>query len=113
LPYHLDAVKQVAGLVALEQEDVFLEHRGRVAAERDRVAAVLGARDDVEVFESAANFLLVRTGVPDLFDRLLARGVLVRDFSTRPRLEGCLRVTIGTAEENDAFLAALDASLAA
>jgi histidinol-phosphate aminotransferase len=112
LPYHLDAVKQVAGLVALEQEDAFLEHRGRVAAERDRIAAVLDGRDDVEVFESAANFLLLRTAVPDLFDRLLARGVLVRDFSTRPRLEGCLRVTVGTADENDAFLAALHDAMA-
>ncbi len=113
LPYHLDAMKQVAGLVALEQEEVFLEHRGRVAAERDRIAAALRARDDVEVFASAANFLLIRTAVPDLFDRLLERGVLVRDFSTRPRLEGCLRVTVGTAAENDAFLAALDDALGA
>jgi histidinol-phosphate aminotransferase len=112
LPYHLDAVKQVAGLVALEQERDFLDHRGRVAAERDRVAAALAAHDTVEVFDSAANFLLVRSGVPDLFERLLAHGVLVRDFSARPRLAGCVRVTIGTAEENDAFLAALAAVLA-
>jgi histidinol-phosphate aminotransferase len=113
LPYHLDAIKQVAGLVALEQEDAFLEHRSRVAAERDRVAAALRARDDVEVFDSAANFLLLRTAVPDLFDRLLDRGVLVRDFSTRPRLEGCVRVTVGTPDENDAFLTALDQALSA
>jgi histidinol-phosphate aminotransferase len=111
LPYHLDAVKQVAGLVALEQERDFLEHRGRVATERDRVAAALTVHDTVEVFDSAANFLLLRTGVPDLFDRLLDLGVLVRDFSARPRLAGCVRVTIGTAEENDRFLAALAAVL--
>ncbi|MCC5948306.1 MAG: histidinol-phosphate transaminase [Nitriliruptoraceae bacterium] len=107
LPYHLDAVKQVAGLVALEQEQAFLDHRARVAAERDRLAAVLTRRPDVEVFDSSANFLLIRTHVPDLFDRLLERGVLVRDFSTKPRLEGCVRITVGTAQENDAFLAAL------
>jgi histidinol-phosphate aminotransferase len=112
LPYHLDAVKQVAGLVALEQEHDFLEHRGRVAGERDRVAAALAAHASVEVFDSAANFLLLRTGVPDLFDRLLARGVLVRDFSSRARLAGCVRVTIGTGAENDAFLTALAAVLA-
>jgi histidinol-phosphate aminotransferase len=112
LPYHLDAVKQVAGLVALEQEAAFLEHRERVAAERDRVAAALRRTAGVEVFDSAANFLLVRTAVPDLFQRLLDRGVLVRDFSSLPRLEGCIRVTIGTAAENDAFLAALHDALA-
>lgn len=112
LPYHLDAVKQVAGLVALDNEELFLEHRTRVASERDRIAALLRDRGGVEVFDSVANFLLIRTAVPDLFQQLLDRGVLVRDFSRAPRLEGCVRVTIGTAIENDAFLAALDSALA-
>jgi len=107
LPYHLDAVKQVAGLVALEQETVFLEHRARVAAERDRVSRALREIPEVEVFDSAANFVLVRSTGVSLFEPLLARGVLVRDFSSQPRLTGCVRVTIGTAAENDAFLAAL------
>jgi len=111
LPYHLDAIKQVAGIVAVEQEDAFLEHRRRLVAERERVAAAVAAHPGVEVFPSAANFLLVRTGVDDLFERLLAAGVLVRDFSSSPRLEGCVRVTIGTVTENDAFLAALDVAL--
>ena len=107
LPYHLDAIKQVAAVVALEQEAAFLEHRQRVADERDRVAAALRAIDGVRVWPSAGNFLLFRTDVADLFDRLLARGVLVRDFSDKPRLGGCLRVTVGTAQENDAFLDAM------
>ncbi len=127
LPYHLDAMKQVAGVVAVEQEEAFLEHRRRIAEERDRVATALralregdggagpvgGADGDLEVYPSVANFLLVRSSVPDLFGRLLEHGVLVRDFSTKPGLEGCVRVTIGTAEENDAFLAALERVLAA
>ena len=135
LPYHLDAIKQIAGVVAVEQEAAFLEHRRRIAEERDRVAAALRARGGVagadalegdgharradqdevhrdgyriEVFPSVANFLLVRSDLPGLFDRLLEQGVLVRDFSSKPGLEGCVRVTIGTREENDAFLAALD-----
>ena len=112
LPYHLDALTQVAGVVALEQEAAFLDHRGEVADERDRVAAALGAMDGVEVFDSAANFLLLRTGRDDLFDRLLEHGVLVRDFSDKPRLAGCVRVTIGTPPENDDFLAAMTAALA-
>jgi hypothetical protein len=58
-----------------------------------------------ELFEPEAR-------VDDLFQRLLDRGVLVRDFSTKPRLEGCVRVTIGTPAENDDFLAALDGALA-
>lgn len=108
LPYHLDALKQAAAEVALEQEAAFLEHRGRVAEERERVRARLAELDEVEAWPSAANFLLFR--VPDaraVFDGLLAEGVLVRDFSAKPRLGGCLRVTIGTRAENDAFLQAL------
>jgi len=107
LPYHLDAIKQVAALVALEQEPAFLEHRQRVADERDRVARELEQIDGVRVWPSAANFLLIRTDEADLFDRLLRHGVLVRDFSDKPRLEGCLRTTVGTADENDAFLEAM------
>jgi histidinol-phosphate aminotransferase len=61
------------------------------------------------VCPSGANFLLFRVDddAHDLWKRLLARHVLVRDFSSWPRVEGCLRVTIGTPAENDAFLAAL------
>lgn len=111
LPYHLDAMTQEAGLVAVELADEVTAHIGLVVAERERVRDALAGLG-VEVFASEGNFLLVRTAVTDLFDRLLAHGVLVRDFSRAPRLEGCLRVTVGTPEENDAFLAALADSLA-
>ncbi|HVM00274.1 MAG TPA: histidinol-phosphate transaminase [Egibacteraceae bacterium] len=111
LPYHLDAVKQEAGLVALALADEVTAHIGAIVAERDRVAEAAGALG-VEVFDSEANFLLLRSAADDLFGRLLERGVLVRDFSRAPRLEGCVRVTIGTAEENDAFLTALRDCLA-
>ena len=53
-----------------------------------------------------------RTDVVDLFDRLLQRGVLVRDFSAQPRLSGCLRVSVGTPDENDTFIDALRECLA-
>lgn len=108
LPYHLDALKQVAAEVALEQEPAFLEHRERVAAERERVRARLQAIDGIDVWPSTANYLLFRVrSARAVFDGLLGQGVLVRDFSAKPRLEGCLRVTIGTRAENDAFVDAL------
>lgn len=111
LPYHLDALTQEAGLVALDLADQATAHITTITAERERVRAALAAMPGVEVWPSDANFLLLRTGVTDLFDRLLDRGVLVRDFSREVRLEGCLRVTIGTPEENDRFLEALAASM--
>lgn len=108
LPYHLDAVKQVAGLVALEQQEAFLEHRQRTADQCARILSDLEALDGVEPFPSRANFVLFRVDdATATFAGLLERGVLVRDFSTKPRLQGCLRVTVGTEQENDAFLAAL------
>lgn len=107
LPYHLDTIKQVAAIAALELGPAMLTHIPRVAEERDRLGAAMTALPGVHVYPSNANFLLFRTRIQDLFQRLLDRGVLVRDFSSSPRLEGCLRVTIGTRVENDAFLDAL------
>lgn len=109
LPYHLDAVKQVAGELALDFEP---EMRARVAAlveERGRLVARLDGLA-VDVFPSGANFVLFRPRAADgraVWQGLLDRSVLVRDCSSWPRLDGCLRVTIGTPAEDDAFLAAL------
>ncbi|MGH9231564.1 MAG: histidinol-phosphate transaminase, partial [Acidimicrobiales bacterium] len=109
LPYHLDVVKQLAGTLALSFTD---EMRARVAAlveERGRVCAAL-AELAVDVWRSDANFVLFRPREREgaaVWQALLDRSVLVRDCASWPRLDGCLRVTIGTPTENDAFLAAL------
>ena len=63
-----------------------------------------------EVWPSGANFVLFRPSSGDaasVWQRLLDRGVLVRDCSGWPRLAGCLRVTVGTESENSAFLLAM------
>ncbi|MGO9333137.1 MAG: histidinol-phosphate transaminase [Acidimicrobiales bacterium] len=115
LPYHLDALKQVAGRLALGFGD---EMRARVAAivdERGRVAAALGALP-VEVWPSNANFVLFRVSPHEgsrVWKGLLDRSVLIRDVSDWPGLEGCLRVSIGTPSENDRFLSALGEVLSA
>jgi len=109
LPYNLSATTQAAGTIAL---DFRAEMEARVATlveERGRVLAALAETDGVEPWPSGANFVLFRvTGdAAALWERLVARGVLVRNFAAWPRVEGCLRVTVGTAAENDAFLKAL------
>lgn len=109
LPYHLDALKQAAGRLALEYR---AEMEARVALltdERARLAAGLAALA-VEAWPSDANFILFRPLARDgaeVWRELVERSVLVRNCSSWARLEGCLRVTVGTREENDAFLAAL------
>lgn len=113
LPYHLDAVTQLAGTLALDFVDDMDARVARLVAERGRLVARLGALD-VEVWPSGANFVLFRPrSVPgrEVWQRLVDRSVLVRDCSSWPRLEGCLRVTIGTVDEDDRFLAALEEAL--
>jgi histidinol-phosphate aminotransferase len=109
LPYHLDAAKQIAGRLALRYVDEMDERVRRIVGERERLSATMG-RLPIEVTPSGANFILFRpTTVPgrEVWQRLLDHSILVRDCSGWPRLAGCLRVTVGTPDENDAFLDAL------
>jgi histidinol-phosphate aminotransferase len=109
LPYHLDTAVQVAGRLALRYTADMATRVSALVAERERVAAALAALP-VDTWPSGANFLLFRPRHLDGLEAwkgLLARSVLVRDCSSWPRLAGCLRVTVGTPDENDAFLAAL------
>ena len=109
LPYHLDAFKQVAGRLALAYEDDMKARVAELVAERERLAAGLDSLP-VRQWPSGANFILFRPDSGDgdgVWQRLVDRSVLVRNCSSWPRLAGCLRVTVGTPAENDAFLAAL------
>ncbi len=109
LPYHLSAMSQAAGLLALRYEREMDARVAAVAEERGRLAAAL-AELPVTAWPSDANFVLFRTerrDAGDVWRDLVARGVLVRDCSGWEGLEGCLRVTVGTPGENDRFLAAL------
>lgn len=113
LPYHLDAAKQIAGRLALTFVDEMEQRVQFIVAERERLSAAMRALP-LHVFPSGANFILFRPlRVPGrtVWQQLLDHGVLVRDCSAWPRLADCLRVTIGTAEENDMFLAALTLAL--
>lgn len=80
-----------------------------IRAERTRMAAALAAIPGVrEVLGSEANFLTVRLADPAaMMAGLLARDIVVRDVSRHAALAGCLRITVGTPEENDRVLAAL------
>lgn len=111
LPYHLSALTQAAGLVALDHREDALAILDAVRAQRDRISAEL-PRLGVQAFPSDANFVLFRppADAGEVWRGLLERGVLVRDFSGQ--VPGCLRVTAGTPEEVDGFLSALEEVLA-
>jgi histidinol-phosphate aminotransferase len=113
LPYHLSALSQAAGEVACAHADACLGAVEEIVTERGRLAKELERLPGVEAFPSAANFLLFRTPLagPVLWRALAERGVLVRDVSGVEGLARCLRVTVGTAEENARFVEALGEAL--
>ncbi len=109
LPYHLDALKQAVGIAALDYVDEMQARVDAIVAERERLTAAM-AETAVQVWPSGSNFVLFRPLGLDgtqVWQQLVDRSVLVRNCSSWPRLNGCLRVTVGTRPENDRFLAAL------
>jgi histidinol-phosphate aminotransferase len=87
-----------------------MDERGAaLVEERGRLSAAL--RDlPLDVWPSGANFVLVRPRTVDgneVWRALLERSILVRNCASWPRLDGCLRITVGTEEEDDALLSAL------
>lgn len=109
LPYHLSAATQTAGFQALQLEDEMRARVETLVTERHRLSAALARLPGLTVYPSGANFVLVRVDGDGraLWQRLVDRGILVRDFSRWPRLDECLRITVGTPEEDDKLLAAL------
>ena len=109
LPYHLSAITQVAAEVALEFKGELLAEVKRLSFDRDRLIKSLNELG-LTVIPSEANFILFKgfkQSSHELWETLLAEGVLIRDVG----LPGYLRVTIGNEAENQAFLKALKGAL--
>ncbi|MGQ0679778.1 MAG: histidinol-phosphate transaminase [Actinomycetota bacterium] len=110
LPYHLSSLTQAAALAGLANA---AEMKGAVQTmvhERDRIFRELSTMRGLLAFPSDANFVLFRCEsrvASELWQDLLDRGVLIRDFSATPGCEGCLRVSVGTREQNEKFLEAI------
>ncbi|MEI6029496.1 MAG: histidinol-phosphate transaminase [Betaproteobacteria bacterium] len=106
-PFAVSVMQTVAAEVALANAGYVRERVDRTVRERERIALALKGHPSWKVYPSSANFLLIRT--PDAAsasEQLLKAGVLVRRQDAYAGLEGCIRVTVGTVEENDAFLRA-------
>jgi len=114
LPYNVNFFSQAAATAALEEKDALAATVHRLVAERERLLARLADVPGVRAFASDANFFLIEclAAAPKaVFASMLRRGVVVRDVTSYPMLERCLRVTVGTEAENDAFLHALGTAL--
>jgi histidinol-phosphate aminotransferase len=112
-PFNVSVLNCEAALFALEHADEYGRQAATIRAERDRLLQVLGSLPGVRPFPSEANMILAR--VPDskkVFEGMRARGVLVKNVaSLHPLLHDCVRLTIGTPEENVKMIDALKASL--
>jgi len=109
LPYNINSLGQVSASFFLEHFHVFEEQAKKIRSNRSRMLAAMMSMDNIEVFPSQANFILLRVPNADAtFEALKRHGILVKNLhAAGGLLENCLRVTIGTAEENDQFVASL------
>jgi histidinol-phosphate aminotransferase len=115
LPYNINVLTQASALFALQHQATLDEQTGWIRRDRAQLLAALDAIAGVQAYPSEANFVLFSTpaGRSDaVFEALRAQGVLIKNLHPAGgRLQDCLRVTVGTPQENAAFLAALERAL--
>ncbi|MGI9310032.1 MAG: histidinol-phosphate transaminase [bacterium] len=115
LPYNINSLTQCSAVFYLEHREIIAQHAERIVQQRGEVFAQLSELREVHAYPSDTNFILLRLRDGDatrVHQRLQARGVLVKNLHRADTpLSDCLRVTIGDADDNRAFIAALRASL--
>ncbi|MFN2609376.1 MAG: histidinol-phosphate transaminase [Actinomycetota bacterium] len=114
LPYHLSALTQAVALTAVDHAGELLSTVETIRHERDRLWTELSTTRSITAFPSQANFILFRTQerpATQVWQGLLDKGILVRDFSDVQGLEDCLRVSVGTPDEDEKFLESLSEQL--
>ncbi|MCL1797552.1 MAG: histidinol-phosphate transaminase [Eggerthellaceae bacterium] len=112
-PYSVDAISQAIGECVFEQRALFEAPLAEIVAQRDFVFEKLKELKGVEPYPSSANFILFKVKEAfEIWNDLCEQGILIRDPSEEEGLKNCLRVTIGTPQDNQRFLEALEKSLA-
>ena len=109
-PYNVSQLSQQAALDMLSRKDEIAGTLSQILSERERFSAFFRTLPFIsEVFHSDSNFILVRTSDAErLYDYLAARSIIVRNRSSEPLLQGCLRITVGSRDENDKLMEVLD-----
>jgi len=112
-PFNVSVLNAEAGLFALEHAGEYARQAAAIRSERERLQATLRMLPGVKPYPSEANMILVRVaGAAGVFERLKQRRILVKNVSAlHPLLADCLRLTVGTPQENTLLLAALKESL--
>jgi len=109
LPYNVGVLTQEVAGILLDNHEVLLEQAEQIKAERDKLFMLLSEIDTLKVYPSEANFILFHVeGATEVFNGLKRRGVLIKNLDGgHVALKDCLRVTVGTPEENNKFMTAL------
>lgn len=119
LPYNINVLTQIAADFVLDNVDVLNQQAQAIREERGRLLAAMAAMPELEVFPSQANFILFRVlgnannnSANDVFESIKQSGVLIKNMkAVDGLLKNCLRVTVGTPDENTAFMSALNKAI--
>ena len=109
-PYNVSALSQRAALDILSKRGEVEDVKAMILSERERLSAFFRTLPFVsEVFRSDSNFILIRTDDADrLYSYLASKSIIVRNRTSEPLLEGCLRITVGNSGENNRLMEALN-----
>ena len=113
LPYNVGVLTQMVAHKLLQHHDVLLQQAAQIRQDRAGLYARIEEMADVRPFPSEANFILFRVKqATSVFEELKKRGVLIKNMgNSHPLLHDCLRVTVGTPQENGQFVTALQQSI--
>jgi len=105
LPYNINTLTQVSANFLLQEQDEINQNAKAIITERSNLSAALSGIEQLTVYPSQANFILFKApGANALFEALKDQGVLIKNLSAAPGLTDCLRVTVGSVEENTSFI---------
>lgn len=114
LPYNINTLTQASANFCLQNISVFNQQAKQICQQREDLSKAMQLMDNLQVFPSEANFILfkVLSGTANkVYENLLNNKIIIKNVSNNHLLENCLRVTVGTEEENQAFIKALESSL--
>lgn len=114
LPYNINSLSQAVAVSALRHKKIIERQISELISEREKLYNKLSQLAGVTAYPSETNFILIRTGhASDVHTKLKRAGILVKNLDKPGPLRNCLRVTIGTPEENNEFLKTFKSILAA
>ena len=108
LPYNINTLTQLSAQFLLDNFDELGQQTKKIIAQRNQMMLALDAFDEIITYSTQANFILFKvSNANDLFNYLLENNILIKNLSAQVLLTNCLRLTIGTPQENDLFVQTL------